>query len=229
MLIWIAGAILALIFVLTFRVLFIYREMQRVRCQGGNFQSNDSPRKEPCRTLVVLGSGGHTSEMLHMIRQLDASNYHPMIFVVASTDHTSLERLKATMPSNFQKSNNQIYTIPRSREVGQSYLTSLFTTIYALFHAMGLVIRIRPQLLLCNGPGTCVPLVLAAWMIRILGFPCKLVFCESYCRVQTLSLTGKILYHGVDLFLVHWDELHRKYPKSYRISTFVKPTPRKAQ
>jgi beta-1,4-N-acetylglucosaminyltransferase len=36
----------------------------------------------------------------------------------------------------------QIY---RSREVGQSYFTSIATTLLATLHAMWLVIRIRPQ------------------------------------------------------------------------------------
>jgi beta-1,4-N-acetylglucosaminyltransferase len=36
----------------------------------------------------------------------------------------------------------QIY---RSREVGQSYITSIATTLLATLHAMWLVIRIRPQ------------------------------------------------------------------------------------
>jgi beta-1,4-N-acetylglucosaminyltransferase len=36
----------------------------------------------------------------------------------------------------------QIY---RSREVGQSYITSIATTLVATLHAMWIVIRIRPQ------------------------------------------------------------------------------------
>jgi hypothetical protein len=36
--------------------------------------------------------------------------------------------------------------IPRSREVGQSYFSSLFTTAFALLHAVGIVLRSSPQL-----------------------------------------------------------------------------------
>ena len=37
----------------------------------------------------------------------------------------------------------------------------------------------------------------------------NIVFIESFCRVKSLSLTGRILYALgiVDLFLVHWPEL----------------------
>lgn len=39
----------------------------------------------------------------------------------------------------------QIY---RSREVGQSYITSVGTTLIALTHALWLMVKIRPQVVL---------------------------------------------------------------------------------
>jgi hypothetical protein len=37
----------------------------------------------------------------------------------------------------------------------------------------------------------------------------------------SLSLTGKILYHVVDLFVVHWESLLNRYPRSEIVGTFV--------
>lgn len=44
----------------------------------------------------------------------------------------------------------------------------------------------------------------------------KIVFVESIARVQTLSLSGKILYHLrlADLILVQWPVLQHKYPRT---------------
>lgn len=39
-----------------------------------------------------------------------------------------------------------VEVIPRSREVGQSYVTSVFTTLYSLMWAFWMVTRHRPQL-----------------------------------------------------------------------------------
>lgn len=39
-----------------------------------------------------------------------------------------------------------VEVVPRSREVGQSYVTSVFTTLYALLFAARMVLRHRPQL-----------------------------------------------------------------------------------
>ena len=41
------------------------------------------------------------------------------------------------------------------------------------------------------------------------------VFIESFCRVERLSMTGKILYHTIaDLTLVQWPQLLQTYPRA---------------
>jgi len=103
--------------------------------------------------------------------------------------------------------------LPRSREVGQSWITSAAMTAYASFYAIGYVFYYRPRLLLLNGPGTCVPVALAAWLARLLGVAdTGIVFVESAARVGQLSMTGKILYYSVaDRVLVQWKGLTKIY------------------
>lgn len=75
---------------------------------------------------------------------------------------------------------------------------------------------------LCNGPGTCVPLCVAALLLGILGIKkVVIVYVESVCRVHTLSLTGKILYSLSDYFFVQWPSLRDKYPKSIFLGRIV--------
>ena len=38
-------------------------------------------------------------------------------------------------------------------QVKQSWLTTVFTTLLSTVEAFSLLLRIRPQLILCNGPG----------------------------------------------------------------------------
>lgn len=99
------------------------------------------------RTLVVLGSGGHTSEMLGFLQTLPIHKYSPRCYIVAATDKGSATKAVAfeqQLPSN--TSQYSIEHITRSREVGQSYLTSVLTTSKALMHAVTLLNRQRPQL-----------------------------------------------------------------------------------
>lgn len=157
-------------------------------------------------TLVVLGSGGHTTEMLRLMGGLDAAVYRPVTLVVAASDSTSRPKAAECLPAAFDA---RWATIPRAREVGQTFRSSVATTLAAAAGAFRVVLAARPALVLCNGPGTCVPVAVLA---RALG--ARLVFCESWCRVESLSLTGKLLYPVAHRFLVHWPRLAARYPRA---------------
>ncbi|PHU19759.1 UDP-N-acetylglucosamine transferase subunit ALG14 -like protein [Capsicum chinense] len=70
------------------------------------------------------------------------------------------------------------------------------------------MIKIRPQVILCNCPGTCIPLC-------VLGIRWSSIFyVESIARVRKLSLSGLLLYklHMADQLFVQWPRLKEKYP-----------------
>jgi beta-1,4-N-acetylglucosaminyltransferase len=181
---WMAvfGSALLLLLVRTVTVMIHIRRRRDTSQRHNNVVTK---RIKPVKTVIVLGSGGHTTEMLDMIKNLSPSNYSPLIFVVASTDDTSERRLVAVMGETILSS-SKIYKIPRSREVGQSYVTSVWTTLWSFVHALTLTSRLRPGLLLCNGPGTCLPIAISTLFWRIIGWcPGNIVFVESFCRVET--------------------------------------------
>jgi len=176
----------------------------------------------PIRTMAVLGSGGHTAEMIQLLQRLDRTQYGPMMYVIADTDTTSAQKIE-TFERNVAspgaaEAAHRLLIVPRSREVGQSYVTSALTTLVALFHSVAHVFRTMPSLVLCNGPGTCVPICAAALLVRLLGIKyITLVYVESVCRVETISLSGKIMIRLADHFLVQWPALTKKYPRAQYI------------
>lgn len=151
---------------------------------------------------------GHTTEMLEIVKKLNPDKYNPRFYVVAENDENSIRKLKMTEEETSNK-NYKVFKIPRSRKVKQSYWSSIFTTLVSLFSCFPLLWEIRPNLILCNGPGTCVPICFVALLFRILFINrhCKIVFVESFCRVKTLSLSGKILLYASDVFVVQWPRL----------------------
>ncbi|KAJ3010737.1 UNVERIFIED_CONTAM: UDP-N-acetylglucosamine transferase subunit, partial [Siphonaria sp. JEL0065] len=159
--------------------------------------------------LIVLGSGGHTSEMLSLLKTVDKQSLSPRIYVAASTDTHSLEKAAKQDDSKDIK----LVTIPRSREVGQSWIASLLATLVALFACVSVFWKHWPDVILCNGPGTCVPLCLLAVALKPLK-QTRIVYVESFTRVNELSLSGKILYKLSDRFIVQWEQLQLKYPKA---------------
>ncbi|CBZ54874.1 Glycosyltransferase family protein, related [Neospora caninum Liverpool] len=104
--------------------------------------------------------------------------------------------------------------IPRSREVGQAWVSSFFSSVQALLFCLRLVWRLNPDLVLVNGPGTCVPVAVAALLRELfVGRRFSLVYVESVCRVESLSLSGCLLYPFADRFLVQWPRLAEKFAK----------------
>ncbi|KAK4873113.1 hypothetical protein RN001_015142 [Aquatica leii] len=160
----------------------------------GNSSIAAARRNVPAKTLICIGSGGHTTEILELVKQLDFIKYSPRYYILAKSDTTSVSKIKDIELNNV---NYDIVTIPRSRVVGQSYITSVATTLYSILCSIPCVVRIRPDLVLCNGPGTCIPICLIAFILKAL-FLCdtRIVFVESFCRTKTFSLSAEVIYNN---------------------------------
>ena len=84
-------------------------------------------------------------------------------------------------------------------------MSSVGTTLWAVLHSYVLIAKVMPDLIITNGPGTAVPICWANFVtqrILLLNMGAKQIFVESFCRIETLSLTGKLLRPIVDVFIV---------------------------
>lgn len=162
-----------------------------------------------------------------------------------------MEREKGMPPNNGSGSSQafDFVTLPRAREVHQAWLSTPVSFVMAFFACtyhivllpLGLVpaSRSRSQsglfadLILMNGPGTCVPIVASVYILRVSrttriprhcsayadlfdGHPQifglrspRLIYVESFARVRSLSLTAMLVRHFVDKFVVQWNEAVR--------------------
>lgn len=188
-----------------------------------------SPTSSSVRTLIILGSGGHTAEMLSIVNVLQKDRFSPRLYVAAATDNMSLQKARVLEESltgqgesaaGKKIEDSQFMQIYRSREVGQSYVTSVWTTLIAMAHAVWLTLKLRPQVIICNGPGTCIPLCSAAFIFKMLGLGWSSIFyVESIARVRKLSLSGLLLYklRLADRIFVQWPKLQQKYPATHYV------------
>ncbi|XP_017372966.1 UDP-N-acetylglucosamine transferase subunit ALG14 homolog [Cebus imitator] len=189
--------------------------------------SQDVTPRESLSILVVAGSGGHTTEILRLLGSL-SNAYSPRHYVIADTDEMSASKINSFELDRADRDPGNMYTkyyihrIPRSREVQQSWPSTVFTTLRSMWLSLPLIHQVKPDLVLCNGPGTCVPICVSALLLGILGVKkVIIVYVESICRVETLSLSGKILFHLSDYFIVQWPALKEKYPKSVYLGRIV--------
>ena len=77
-----------------------------------------------------------------------------------------------------------------------------------IVEAAGILRRERPLLILSTGPGPVVPFALVG---KMFGIPT--LFVETFTRVTTPSLTGKIMYGLADRFFYQWKALANHFPK----------------
>ncbi|CAG8577827.1 17731_t:CDS:2 [Cetraspora pellucida] len=161
---------------------------------------------------------GHTMEMIQLLREVDFNSlYQPRIYIVAQGDHLSSDKIRAFERHKGGTENVDflVKIIPRSRNVGQSWLSTPFSVFNALFSCIKIILLDLPDLIICNGPGSCIPVCVISYIPRILGIKwIKLIYVESFARVRTLSLSGKLLLRFVDRFIVQWPYLEQKYPQA---------------
>jgi len=215
------------------------------------------PRKRPLasRILIVLGSGGHTHEMFHLLRDLDTRKWTHRTYVVSGGDAFSAQRaaefeaeLERRVKDKVREGEKEegekrkhcvgpahynIATIPRARRIHQPLLTTPLSALSTLTHSLHPLLsappllpnqppqtpyeaaaRDLPTLIIANGPATAVIVILASLILRFLNWKgansrgmCRTVYVESFARVKTLSLSGKLLCRVVDRFLVQWEGL----------------------
>ncbi|TGZ59523.1 hypothetical protein CRM22_009021 [Opisthorchis felineus] len=120
--------------VLAVFVVFTYIWMRRYFC---------SVHSDKFRTMVILGSGGHTAEMLPLISVL-TDKYTPRIYVVAATDKLSEKKVLALCEEKGEQC--LLERVPRAREVKQSPFTSIFSTLHEAILSFPIVFRHRPDL-----------------------------------------------------------------------------------
>jgi len=168
--------------------------------------------------MILLGSGGHTAEMLLLLASLSSSpsQHIKRTYIVTSSDTLSIQKA-ATYENTLSTSKNcSIRVVPRARRVGQSWLSTPWDCLLCLVGCLrAFVDGGVPDVLVCNGPGSAVLMVLMALGCRFFGLArTRTVYVESLARTRSLSLSGKLLYPLVDRFFVQWPKLRERYPRA---------------
>jgi beta-1,4-N-acetylglucosaminyltransferase len=191
--------------------------------------------------VVVLGSGGHTAEMISILRDTDPGRYKHRTYVVSAGDNFSSEKAhdcekqiqSKLRPSQCTKAGEvdpvtgvwDVMVVPRAREIHQPLYTAPVSSLWCLIGCLDTLSRISktslvqgqyPDVIMTNGPATAVIVLLASFILKFLGvapvWKMQAIYVESWARVKTLSLSGKVLlWLGIyDRFLVQWEGLAKQ-------------------
>lgn len=83
----------------------------------------------------------------------------------------------------------------------------LFKFIWLFISSFVLFIKEKPDVIVSTGALVTFPIGLIAKM-----FGKKIVYIESFARVDNPSLTGKLYYKIADVFIVQWEDMLKFYP-----------------
>lgn len=153
----------------------------------------DEKTTQKIKICFVASSGGHLQELKQIIPYL--SNYsHFLITEVAGTGKLESSPGLKTYTVNQINRRERLFVLHFAR----LFLDSL-----------RIVLKEKPNVVVTTGALIAVPI---AFLVKILGG--KIIYIESFARIDDPSLTGRIIYKFSDLFIIQWKQLKKYFPKA---------------
>ena len=153
------------------------------------FSDENFQMKDNIKLCLVCSSGGHLSQIMNLKPWWE--NYNRFWVTFQKEDAISLLQ------------NEKVYYAfhPTNRNI-KNLLKNTFLSLY-------IISKERPNLVFSTGAGLAVPFF---YISKLFGG--KLIYLEVYDRIDSPTITGKLVYPIVNKFLVQWEEQKKYYPKS---------------
>ncbi|MFQ3564542.1 PssD/Cps14F family polysaccharide biosynthesis glycosyltransferase [Pseudolactococcus paracarnosus] len=136
-------------------------------------------------------SGGHF-EQLMMLKPL-MKKYPRSFIVTEKTDYKIYSDI------------NIEYMCQVNRKQIHFFIYLIINFIISFF----IVLRKKPDIIICTGALSMIPMCLVSKL-----FGAKLIFIESFAKINSPTLTGKFLYKYADVFYVQWETMKKFYPEA---------------
>lgn len=143
------------------------------------------------KLCFVSSSGGHWEELMCLKKLMDQ---HQSFYVTEYGGQLEDSKL------------SPIYGVKKI-DRGEKHFLIHFAALF--FRSFKIFLKEKPDVIITTGALVAYPICLIAKMYRK-----RIIYIESFARVNSKSLTGKLIYPISDLFLVQWEEMLRLYPKA---------------
>ena len=147
--------------------------------------------KQTLKICFAASSGGHF-EQLMMLRPL-------------MEKHDSFVVTEKTAYATDVKGIRTYYMMQVNREEKSCFLKLLANA----WKSLRIYFAEKPDVIICTGVLAMIPMCLICKL-----FGKKLIFIESFAKVTSPTLTGKLLYRFADQFYVQWPQMLEVYPKA---------------
>ena len=143
------------------------------------------------KICFAASSGGHFEQLL-MLKPL-MEKYESFVI----TEETTYKA---------QISNEKMYYLKQVNRKEKSFLPRMAVNSLKSFR---IFLKEQPDAVICTGVLAVLPVCLIA---KIAGK--KLIYIESFAKVTSPTLSGKLLYRFADQFYVQWEQMLQVYPRA---------------
>ena len=148
-------------------------------------------KEKNVKICLAASSGGHLEQVL-MLKPL-IEKYGGFLV----TEKTAYSAVDDSIKTYYLKQTNRHEAM------------FLFETIYNTVESIKILHKEKPSYVISTGVLATLPICLIA---KIKGI--RVIYIESFAKVKSATISGKVMYHFADMFIVQWQPMLNIYPKA---------------
>ena len=156
-----------------------------------SFESLLGGKERNVKVCLTASSGGHLEQVMMLKPLIDKYGG----FVV--TEKTAYSAVDESLKTYYLKQMNR-------HEI--SFPLEMFCNT---FKSIRILCKEKPTHVISTGVLATLPICLLA---KISGI--KVIYIESFAKVNSATMSGKLMYHFADMFIVQWQPMLNIYPKA---------------
>lgn len=146
----------------------------------------DNKTKKIC---LIASSGGHYDELIMLNKLTETFDIY-----------------KVTEKTSYNYSEKNIYFL---KQLNRKELFFIIKFLWNVVLSIRIFFKENPDIIISTGALSVIP----TYMVGKL-FGKKLIFIESFAKISSPTLTGKLLYKFCDIFIIQWEDLKKFYPNA---------------
>lgn len=143
------------------------------------------------KICFIASSGGHFEQLMMLKPLMDRYQF----FIIT----------EKTKYSTSNKNIKQYYLL----QVNRREFSFIFKMSINTIKSLCFFIEEKPDVVISTGVLATIPMCIIAK-----AFGKRLIYIESFAKISSPTLTGKLLYKFADQFYIQWEELKKFYPNA---------------